>query len=222
MLADALLVVGKDLRVELHSRVALNQVAPFALTVIVLFGFALGPDRAKLQAAAAGLFWIAVLLSSVLAVQRSFAIESNESAKDGLRLSGLDPAGVFFGKAAAVAVELAALELLLAGGVAVVFGARLSGFVVLVASCVLATIGLAAVGTLYGVAATGSRSRETLMPLLFLPVVSPVLLAATKAWQAGLAGRAGDSGTWLGLLAVFAVVYTAVGAVAFDPLLEDA
>jgi heme exporter protein B len=222
VLSDALLMAAKDLRIEVRSKVGLNQVAPFAAAVLLLFGFALGPDRSALQPAAGGLLWVAVLLSALLAVQRSFAIESVDGARDGLRLSGLDPAGIFLGKASAVALQLLVLEALLTAGVAVFYGARLSGGLVLAGTCVLASAGLAAAGTLYGMASCGLRVRETLLPLLFLPVVAPVLLAATKAWDGAVSGPPGAGAGWLGVLAVFAVVYIAAGVVAFDPLLEDA
>jgi len=110
MLRDAVLVAGKDLRIEIRSRVGLNQIGPFAIAVLLLFGLALGPDRRVLAPASAGLFWVAVLLSTLLAVQRSYAIESADAARDGLRLSGLDPAGIFLGKASAVAAQLLVLE----------------------------------------------------------------------------------------------------------------
>ncbi|HET9092522.1 MAG TPA: heme exporter protein CcmB [Acidimicrobiales bacterium] len=221
MLRDAVLVAGKDLRIEFRSRVALNQVLPFAAAVILLFGLALGPSREVLAPASAGLFWIAVLLSSVLATQRSFAVESSDGARDALRLSGLDPAGIFLGKAFAVAVELLALEALLTFGVAVLYGARLTGALVLFAACVAATVGLAAVGIVYGAVASGLRVRETLLPLLFLPVAAPVLLGATKAWDEALKGTPSGGLGWLSLLAVFAVLYVAIGTVAFGPLLEE-
>jgi heme exporter protein B len=221
MLRDAALVAGKDLRIEMRSRVALNQVGPFAIAVLLLFGLALGPDRAVLAPASAGLFWVAVLLSTILAVQRSYAIESADAARDGLRLSGLDPAGIFLGKAGAIAAELLVLEAGLTVGVALLYGAHLNGALVLIASCAAGTLGLAAVGTLYGVVASGLRTRETLLPLLFLPVVAPVLLAATKAWNEALAGTPGRAGSWLEILAVFAVLYISIGTVAFGSLLED-
>ncbi|MGO9560672.1 MAG: heme exporter protein CcmB [Acidimicrobiales bacterium] len=221
MLRDAWLVAGKDLRIEARSRVALNQVVPFAAAVILLFGLALGPDRSVLAPASAGLFWIAVLLSCLLATQRSFAVESADGARDGLRLSGLDPGGIFLGKAGAVVAELLVLEALLAVGVAVLYGAHLTGGLVLAAVCVTATVGLAAVGIIYGAVASGLRVKETLLPLLFLPVAAPVLLAATKAWDEALAGRPSGGLGWLSLLAVFAVVYVTIGIVAFGPLLEE-
>jgi heme exporter protein B len=212
MLRDAVLVAGKDLRIEIRSRVGLNQIGPFAIAVLLLFGLALGPDRRVLAPASAGLFWVAVLLSTLLAVQRSYAIESADAARDGLRLSGLDPAGIFLGKASAVAAQLLVLEAGLTVGVTLLYGAHLSGALVLVAACAAGTLGLAAVGTLYGVVASGLRTRETLLP---------VLLAATKAWDAALAGTPSHAGGWLDVLVVFAVLYIAIGTVAFGPLLED-
>ena len=221
MWRDALLVAAKDLRVEARSRVATNQVAPFAALVLVLFAFALDPDRGVLGRAAAGLFWLAVLFSALLAVQRSFALEAHDDARDGLRLSGLDPAGIFLGKAGAVAAQLAVLELLLTGGIAVLYGSDLRGAVILAVTAVAATVGLAAAGTVYGVIAAGLRVRETLLPLLVLPVVAPVLLAATKAWDAGLSGASGEGWPWVRLLAVFATVYVGFGVLAFGALLEE-
>ena len=224
MWRDALLVAGKDLRIEGRSRVALNQVLPFAVLVLVLFAFALDPDRGVLERAAAGLYWVAVLFSALLAVQRSQALEVGEGTRDALRLSGLDPAGVFLGKAGAVAVQLLVLEVLLGVGVVVLYGVDPAGLWLLAVTALVATAGLAAAGTLYGVIAAGLRVRETLLPLLLLPVLAPVLIAATRASEAALSGvSAGVSaGSWLALLATFAVVYLGFGVVAFGPLLEDA
>lgn len=221
MWRDAVVVGAKDLRVEARSRVAINQVTPFALLVLVLFAFALDPDRGVLARAAAGLFWVAVLFSGVLAVQRSFAIEAHDGIRDALRLSGLDPAGIFLGKALALALELAVLEVLLFAGVVVLYGVDASAVVLLVAAAAVATAGIAAAGTVYGAVAAGLRVRETLLPLLLLPVVAPVLLAATRAWEAALNGAPAEGWPWLRLLLVFAAVYGAVGVLAFGALLEE-
>jgi len=219
---DAALVAGKDLRIEARSRVAMNQVAPFAVLVLVLFAFAIDPNRGVLARTAPGLFWIAVLFSALLAVQRSFALEAADGARDSLRMAGLDGAGIFLGKAAAIAAQLLALEVVLGVGVVVLYGSDLHGPFLLALTCVLATAGLAAAGTVYGVVAAGLRVRETLLPLLVLPVVAPVLLAATRATEAILDGRSSWASPWLRILAVFTVVYVAFGVLAFGPLLEEA
>src|SRR3974390_270806 len=169
MWRDALLVAGKDLRIEVRSRVALWQVLPFAVLVLLLAAFALGPSTRVLHSAAPGIFWLAVLFSTVLATQRSFAIESGEGTRDGLRLSGIDPAGIFLGKAAAVAVQLAVLQVVLWAGLTLLFGAPLRAAWLAVVASLLATIGLAAAGVLYGALSAGLRVRETLLPLLVLP-----------------------------------------------------
>lgn len=219
---EASLVAGKDLRIEARSRVTVQQVLPFGLIVLLLFAFALDPDRGVLRDVAPGLFWVTVLLAALLAISRSFAIEAEHGARDGLRLSGLDPAAIFLGKAAAVAVELLALEALLTVGVVVLFDVSLGAIGPLVLATVLATVGVAATGTLYGVLAASSGARETLVPVLLLPVVSPVLLGATRAWEAAIDGAPSDAWPWIGVLAVFAVLYTSIGTLAFGPLLEEA
>jgi heme exporter protein B len=221
---DAVLVAGKDLRIEARSRVATNQVAPFAVLVLVLFAFALDADRGVLTQAAAGLFWVAVLFSSLLAVQRAREIESGEGTADALTLSGLDPAGIFLGKAGAVAVQLLALEVLLGVGVVVLYDVQPAGYPTLVATALAATLGLAAAGTLYAALAAGSRARETLLPLLLLPAVAPVLIAATRASETALGTAAAGvaAADWLALLCVFAVAYVGFGVVAFGPLMEEA
>jgi heme exporter protein B len=222
MWRDALLVAGKDLRVEARSRVTTNQIAPYSLLVLVLFGFAFDQNRSLLLAAAPGLFWISVLLCALLATQRSFGLEAVDGARDGLRLSGLDTGGIFLGKAAAIAAQLAALEVLLGFGIVVLFGTDLRDLGLLIGTAVVATVGLAAAGTVYGVMAAGLRVRETLLPLLILPVVAPVLLAATEAWRAALGLSVDHGGRWLVLLGSFAAIYLTLGVLAFGTLLEEA
>lgn len=222
MWRDAALVAGKDLRVEARSRVGINQVVPFALLVLMLFAFALDSDRSTLATVGPGLFWVTVLFSGLLAIQRSFVIEADDDARDALRLSGLDGAGIFLGKAGAIAVQLAALEAVLAVGVVVLYNLRLRGAVMLLVTAVATTVGLAAAGTVYGIIAAGLRVRDTLLPLLVLPVLAPVLLAAARACEAALAGAPAEGWPWVRLLMVFATIYVTFGVVAFGPLLEEA
>jgi heme exporter protein B len=220
MWRDAALVAGRDLRAEVRSRVTVNQVAPFALLVLVLFAFALDPDGPLLERATPGLYWITVLFSALLAIARSAALDETDGVRDALRLSALEPAGVFVGKALAVAAELVALEALLGVGVIILYGADPAGVGLLVATCLAATVAVAATGTLYGALVSGLRVRETLLPLLLLPVLAPVLIGATRAFEAALGGVPADGWPWCGLLAAFAVLYSVAGALAYGTLLE--
>jgi heme exporter protein B len=138
----------------------------------------------------------------------------------------VDPAAIFWGKALALAVQLAVLEVVLLGAALVLYGAeiRVGGMVLLVTTLVAATCGLATVGTLYGGLAAGFKGRETLLPLLVFPVVAPVLIGATRAVESalGTAGAAVSEGwPWVGLLTVFAVAFGAGGSLAFGPLVDE-
>lgn len=220
--AEIRLIAAKDLRIEARARVLLAQVLPFGAIVVLLFAFALDPDRGVLARVAPGLFWITVLLVALLAIGRSFAVEQQHGARDGLRLAGVDPAAVFLGKALAIAVQLLLVEAVLGVAVVALYGVEVRGILVLLATALAATVGLASTGTLYGVLAAGLRARETLLPLLLLPVLAPVMLGATRAFEDALDGATGDAWPWVALLVVFALLYTGVGMLAFGPLWEDA
>lgn len=227
------LVARKDLRIEGRSHVALNQVLPFSVIVMVMFAFALeripGPPTTNdtlLELVAPGLIWLATLFSLLVLVQRTFAVESEDGALDALRVAGVDASALFLGKALALAVQLAVLEALLLVAALVLYGSGVEagGVVLLVTTWLAATWGLAAVGTLYGGLAAGARGRETLLPLLLLPVVAPVLIGATRAVEAafGIEGTAiADGWPWLGVVVVFAVAFGVGGALAFGPLIDE-
>lgn len=220
-ISEARLVAVKDLRVEVRSRVALNQIVPFALLVLVLFGFALDADTTTLRAFTSGLFWVTVLLASLLAIQRSFSLETEDDALEGLRLSGMAPAAVFAGKATAILLQLLMLEVLLGIGVAIFYGADFEDIPLAVATGAAAAVGVAAAGTLYGVLAASLKVRETILPILLLPVLAPVLIGATRAFDDALGSAAVNGWSWLAMLVLFALVYVVFGALAFGALLEE-
>lgn len=232
MLRDARLVAMKDLRIEWSSRVLTAQVLPFGLLVLILFGFSIPPDRqvitgdidtrrSVLEQVSPGLFWLAVLFSTLLALGRAFAIESVDGNLDGLQLAGLEPGGIFLGKAAAVFVQLLALEVVVGVGALLIYSPPIADGVLLVTTILSATTAIAATGTLYGALGAGLRVRDTLVPLLVLPVLAPVLLGATRASESALFGPSSDGWPWVGFLGAFALLYVGAGILSFGPLLEE-
>lgn len=229
MLRDAWVMAAKDLRVERASKVVVGQILPFGGLVLILFGLAVSPDltvlgtdrRSLLAQASPGLFWMAVLFSALLALGRSFAIESADGNLDALRMAGLDPAGIFFGKVLAVAAQLAVLEVVLGFGAFVLYNAPLHNVFQLLIVVVAATTAITAAGTVYAALGSGLRVRDTLVPLLVLPVLAPVLLAATLSTEAAIFGESANGWTWTMLLAVFALLYLGVGMLAFGPIMEE-
>jgi heme exporter protein B len=221
MLADIMLVAGKDLRVEMRSRVALNQVVPFALLVLVLFGFALDADSATLATFTPGLYWVAVVLSALLAVHRSVSLEDGDGADEGLLMSGLHPASVFLGKALALIAQLLLLALVLLGGVLILYAAPVDDVALLLLTTVAAVIGVGAAGTLYGALLSGQRARETILPILLLPVLAPVVISASRAFGDAMGSVATDGWSWLLSLVGFALLYLALGSVGHGALMEE-
>jgi len=219
---QAAAVAGKDLRIEVRGRYALGAVLPFAATVLVSFGLSLGPGRRFLQQTAPGLLWMAVTFAGVLSSRRSYEAEAEDGALEGLLLSPADKAAIYLGKAAAVALQLLVLEVLVVGLTAALFDLSLgSDPARLAAGFGLGTVGLAAVGALFGALDVSARAREAVFPLLVLPLAAPVLVAGVKTTALATSGRGAEAGGWLGLLLAFDLVILAAGTLVYGHLLED-
>lgn len=221
VLGQASVIARKDLVIEVRGRHALGTLLPFAATVLIAFGFAFGPGRDVLDRVAPGLLWMAVLFSAVIASRRAYQMETEDGALEGLLLAPIDKAAVFLGKAAAVTLELLALVLAVLVLVVLLFDLSVAGPLLMVAAFVLGVVGLAAVGSLFGVVAESARTREAIFPMLVLPLVAPVLIAGVRATDLAAAGRSSEVLPWLGLLAAFDVVFLSVGVLVFGYLLED-
>ena len=217
-------IARKDLRVEWRSRLLLVRVAPFALLVLVLFAVALDSEPLLLRAAA-GLVWLAMLFASMMIVQRAYDVEVEDGALDLLLTGTVQPSHVYFGKTIAAFVQLVTLGVLLVAGALVLYGASVRGehVVLLVTVVVCASCGLASVGTLYGAVVANMNGKDSLLPLLAMPVLAPLLIGASRATEASFGSLTIDSAdgwAWVALLAVFAVTFTAAGAAAFGSLVE--
>jgi heme exporter protein B len=215
-------VAVKDLRIEVRSRAALSTVVPFAATILLALGFALGPDRVLLQQVAPGLLWLAALFAAVELCLRAYQAESANGALEGLLLAPVEKGAMFLGKTAAAFVQLAGLFGVTFGLVIVLFGLPVGpapGLLALTAA--LGIAGLSAMGGLLGLLGVQGRTRQAALPLIVLPLVAPVVIAATKATASLSTGNRGEVSGWLGLLVAFDAAFLAAGYVVFGHLLED-
>ena len=218
------LMARKDLRIEARGRYALGAALPFAGTLLIAFGLSLGPGRSLLEQTAPGLLWLAVLFSSVLSFRQAYEAEGEDGALETLVLAPVDRAAIYLGKALAVALQLLVLEAIVIALVAALFDLSLVGApLTLAAAFVLGTIGLVAVGSLFGVLNESPKARESVVPLLILPLATPVLVAGVKATALATGGSGGgpQAASWLGLLVAFDAMFLAAGTLVFGYLLED-
>jgi heme exporter protein B len=219
----ALAIARKDALSELRGRHATVSTLFFAALVLLLFGFALGPDSRRLTEAAPGLLWLAIIFAGLLAVGRLHLVETEDGALEQLALYPIERRAIYVGKALAGSAAMLVLGGVLLPAVAILYGIDLTAAALpLLATLVLGTVGFAAVGTFYAGLTVRMRAREVMLPLLMLPVVAPLLLAAVQATGAALAGDPfGELASWLQLLVVFDVVMIIAGAATYRFLLEE-
>ena len=216
-------ILGKDLRAELRTLQSLPAMAIFAVTTFIIFRF--GLDRTQLSGdLASGVLWATLLFAAVLGINRLFVAEREEGGFDAMRLAPIDRSVLFAAKASALIVYLLALELIAVPVFALFFLDSAEALGPLVLVLVLADVGLAATGTLISSMAVNSRARDLLVPLILLPLVVPLMIAATGATDPLLAvGGPGYErfGTWLMVLGLYDLIFALLGYAVFDFLLED-
>jgi heme exporter protein B len=216
-------ILAKDLRVELRTLQSVPAMALFAVTTFVLFRF--GLDRTALSGSlAAGVLLATVLFAAILAINRLFVTERDEGGFDAIRLAPVDGTALLGAKAAALVIYLVVLEAIALPVFAIFFLDTWSGIAPVAGVLVLADAGLAATGVLVSSIAANSRARDVLVPLVLLPLIVPVMIAAANAAEP-LLGAGGPSyggiGKWLAVLALYDVVFLLVGYAVYDFLLED-
>jgi heme exporter protein B len=216
-------IARKDALSELRGRQAAGSTLFFAGLVLLLFGFALGPDSRRLTDAAPGLLWLAIVFGSLLTVGRLHQLEADDGALDELARYPIERHAIYLGKALAGFAALLVLGGVLMPLVAILYGIDLAmAWPALLVTLVLGAIGLAAVGTFYAGVTVRMQAREVMLPLLMLPIVAPLLLATVKATSAALLGDPlADLGAWLQLLGAFDVVMLVAGAATYGYLLEE-
>jgi heme exporter protein B len=216
-------ILGKDLRVELRTLQSVPAMALFAVTTFVIFRY--GLDRTALSGSlAAGVLLATVLFAAILAINRLFVTERDEGGFEAIRLAPVDGSALLAAKAAALVLYLLVLEAIAVPAFAIFFLDDWTGLAPLAGVLVLADVGLAATGVLVSSIAANSRARDLLVPLLLLPLLVPMMIAAANAaeplLEAGGPSYAG-TGKWLAILALYDVVFLLVGYAVYDFLLED-
>jgi heme exporter protein B len=218
----AAIILAKEVRAEFRARELLNTTLVFAFVVIVMFSFAFDPTAAESRRFGPGLLWIALLFAGSLMLQPSFAREHANDTLDALCLAPVSPFSILLGKIAANFVFLTVCEVVLLPVFAVLYNVSLLpvlGRLIIV--LMLGTFGLTITGTVFSAVAAQARMRELLLPLLLLPVLVPLLLAAVEATAGLLADTPEFQRTWLEILLGFDVIFFTASWLLSDYLLED-
>jgi heme exporter protein B len=215
-------LVHKDLVREVRSPQALPRVVFFGLVLVVLLTMTMDLAAEQQASVMGALLWISVYFAGTLAIERPFTSEHDNACWDALMLYPLPPSLLFFAKMTVNLITIVVLESVLVLVFTVLTDAPLLARPgAIMWTTLLTSIGFAAVGTLIGALSAGLRTRGWLLALVLLPLVVPLLLSSVAATRILLSGENDTFWWWLQLLAVFALVFTILGALAFEFILEE-
>ena len=220
-LRPVLIIAWKDILLEIRTRDIVISVGVFAILVIVVFNFALAVTPQLVNSLAPGILWVSFSFAGVLAMNRAFVLEKDRGSLEGLLLCPVSRDAIYLGKMLSILVFMLVVEAVLLPIFAALF--NFTAFSVgLIGAILLATVGFAAVGTLFSAIAVNTRSREIMLPVLFFPVVVPVIIGAVEASGAAIGGTSATSVVrWLQLIAVFDLVFLVVCPWIFQFVLEE-
>ena len=220
-LKPILILVWKDILLEWRSRDMVVSVLVFGLLVVVLFNFALNVTPQRITVLAPGILWVAFTFAAVLAMNRSFVREREQGGLEGLLLSPVSRDAIFIGKALGSFIFMLLVEAALLPVFAVLLNFSALSFT-LVLTIAMATLGFAVVGTLFSAIAVQTRSREIMLPILFFPVILPVIIGAVEASTAAIGVEPnGGLKLWLPMLGIFDALFLVICPWMFAVVVEE-
>ena len=222
LLPNTAVLLGKELRTEFRSRELLTTTVVFILTIVVLFSFTFDPSVNESRRFGPGLLWLAFLFAASLMLQPCFLREQTNDTLSALRLSVNDPFAIFLAKLAANTLFMLFTQILLLPVFSILYNVPvLAAFPQLVLVMFMGSLGLSVTGTALSAISAQARMRELLLPLLLLPLLTPVLIASTEATASLLVPNPIIPWKWLGFLLGFDVVFLTALWLFGEYLLEE-
>jgi heme exporter protein B len=213
-------ITWKDALSEMRTREIVFSVLVFTLLVIVIFNFAFGATQETMALVAPGILWVTFAFAGVLSLNRSFILEKEEGCLEGLMVCPVSREVIYVGKMLGSLLFMLIIEAIALPIFAFLFNLVLS--LQLVAITVLATVGFVAVGTLFSALAVNTRAREMVLPILFLPIIVPIIICAVKASGLALSGEPwGGLSSWLQIIGAFDAIFLVVSFLIFAFVIEE-
>lgn len=221
LLRPVMVIVWKDILLELRSRDLVVSILVFGLVVVVVFNFALNNAPGRAEELAPGILWTAFAFAAILAMNRTFVRDQEQGGLEGLLISPVSRDAIFLGKALTSLIFMLLVEAALLPVYAVMLNFSALSFNLLL-TIFLGTLGFAVVGTLFSAIAVQTRSREIMLPVLFFPVVLPVIIAAVEATTRSVGGETFIGlGRWLPLIVVFDALFLVICPWIFAFVVEE-
>jgi heme exporter protein B len=216
-------IVMKDLKVEWRTREIFTSMFVFAVLVVVVFNFAIGANPELIQEVAPGVLWVALLFATILGLQRAAQMEYEDDCLSGVLLAMGERGALFIAKAAGNMLYLLLITICTFPLFSIWFRINLFAHMVpLSVVFLLGMLGFSTVGTLFSLITLNTRTREIMLPLLFLPVSVPLTIASVFATAKLIAGNGlGEITDYLTIMGVFDIVFVVVALLVFDIVVEE-
>jgi heme exporter protein B len=214
-------VAAKDLRAELRGREVFSTMTVFSVLAVIIFGMAFDLRVPKAEMVVPGVLWVIILFAGVLGLNRSFGAEMDRGTLPALLLAPVDRSAIYFGKVLANLVFTLGTAAVILVVMFFIFDVDLLQPLIILATA-LGTLGYVAVGTIFAALTASVRARESMLPILLLPVMVPVFMAGVALTAGILDGKGfADVSNWLAMLVGFDVMFLVVAYLLFDLILEE-
>lgn len=216
-------VLWKDLLIEVRTKETLASLLLLGILTLLVLSFAFDPTSELRAAAAPGVLWVAVIFAGTLGMNRSLLHEREHDCIHGLLLAPLDRGTIYLAKTAGNLLFMVGAELIVVPAFVFFFNLPLGTTIVRLAPVLfLGLLGFSAIGTLFAAVSLRTRAREVMLPLLMLPLATPLFIASVQCSAKLLEGNSlGTVAHWLNLLAAFDTIFLVVGWMTFEYAVEE-
>ncbi len=214
-------ITWKDALSEMRTKEIVFSVLIFTFLVIVIFNFAFNASQETMRLVAPGILWVTFTFAGVLSLNRSFILEKEEGCLEGLMVCPISREVIYVGKMLGSLLFLLIIEAIALPIFAFLFNLEVLSPQLIVIT-VLTTVGFVAVGTLFSALAVNTKAREMVLPILFFPIVVPLIISAVKASGLALSGEPWSGlSPWLQIIAAFDAIFLVVSFLIFAFVIEE-
>ncbi len=222
-LPAALVIAAKDIKVELANRTAVTAATAFGVLILVVFNFARDPTVVSLEVLAPSVLWVTAAFAGMVTLNRSFAMERDGGALDGLLLAPVGRGAIFLGKYLANVAFVLVVDAIVLPVFIIFFNVPLTPVLGTIALLLaLAAVGYVAVGTVLSAMTVRTKFAELMLPALLLAFVVPPVLVGVQATTRLLGGRpTSEILGWVWFLVIYDVVFLTLGWMLFPATIDE-
>ena len=214
-------VAEKDIRTEMRAKEVVGTMAAFSILAAVVFGLAFDLRVPRPELVVPGILWVILLFAGVLGLHRSFGSEVDRGTLTGLLLAPIERSAIYLGKVAANLLYVLIVETLVVPALLILFDVNLLRPLILL-GLLMGTVGYVSAGTLFAALTSRNRARETLLPVLLLPVLAPLFISGVGLTSVILDGRASTAAwPWLGIIGIYDALVFSIAFLLVDVVWEQ-